>query len=290
MDSATQSFKTVLLLGALTGVLLALGWFLGGTNGATIALAVSLVMNLGSWWFSDKIVIKMTRAKEVQPQDNPGLHRMVEELSRNAGIPKPRVYMTADPSPNAFATGRGPGHAAVAVTQGLMQLLTEREVRGVLAHELGHIKHRDVLVSSVAAAIAGAIVWIAYMMRWVGIFGGLGGDDDDGNILVVLLLSILAPIAAMIIQMAISRSQEYKADIRGAEISQDPGALADALAKLSNGVKRVPERNTNAATVHHIVNGFSGRPMMKLFSTHPPIEDRISRLRTMAKAGRVRVL
>jgi len=287
MTGLTQSLKTVLLLGVLTGILLFIGGLVGGRSGMTVALVVSLAMNLGSWWFSDKLVIAMTRAREVPPDANPGLHRAVSELAANAGMAKPRVYFVDDPSPNAFATGRGPGHSVVAVTRGLLEMLSEREVRGVLAHEIAHIKDRDVLVSSVAAAIAGAVMWLAWMMRWAALFGFGGGDDDEGggNIVVLLAVSILAPVAAMFIQMAISRSREYKADAVGASVSGDPLALADALGKLSYASRRVPMRNQGASTVHHIVHPFSGGGVVRLFSTHPPIEDRIARLREMAGRG-----
>ncbi len=290
MSGVGQSIKTVVLLGALTGLLMAIGGLVGGNVGMTVALGVSLLMNMGAWWFSDRMVIAMTRARPVTEAEAPRLHRMVEELSRNAGIPKPRVYVVPDRTPNAFATGRGPGHAVVAVTQGLQELLSEREIRGVLAHELAHIQNRDILVSSVAAAIAGAVMWLANMAQWAMLFGGVGrGDDEEGpNPLVLLVTAILAPLAATVIQMAISRSREYKADSRGAEISRDPGALADALARLDAGVHRRPSQNGSAATVHCIVNSFSGRSMLRLFSTHPPIEDRIARLREMVRAGRIR--
>ena len=260
------------------------GGIVGGRAGITIALAFSLLMNLGAWWFSDKIVLTMTGAREISPAEDPVLHRIVEDLASSAGIPKPRVYYVPDATPNAFATGRGPGHAAVAVTQGLLNLLNEREIRGVLSHEIAHIRNRDVLISSVAAAIAGAIMWLAAMARWAAIFGGFGRDDDDGygGIFELLLIAILAPIAALIIQMAISRSREYKADVAGAQISRDPNALADALEKLAAGVKFRPLRDARAAAVHYIVHPAVGG-FASLFSTHPPIEKRVARLRAMAK-------
>jgi heat shock protein HtpX len=280
-----QSLKTVLLLGALTGLMLFIGGMVGGRTGMTIALGMAVFMNVGSWWLSDKLVIAMTRAQEIPPGEMPGLHRMVEELAQHAGIPKPRVYMTPERSANAFATGRGPGNAVVAVTQGLLNLLDERELRGVLAHEIAHIKDRDILVSSIAATIAGAIMTLAYMAGWFGFF--LGGDDDDGgNLITMLLISIMAPIAAGIIQMAISRSREYKADFVGGQISRDPNALADALEKLSVSTQRIPLQNQRAATVHHIVHPFSGRRgrgmASRLFSTHPPMEERVRRLRSQS--------
>lgn len=290
MSGIGQSLKTVVLLGALTGLLIAIGGVAGGKVGMTVALGLSLVMNLGAWWFSDRMVIAMTRAKPVTAAEAPRLHRMVEELARNAGIPKPAVYVVADRTPNAFATGRGPGRAVVAVTQGLQELLSEREVRGVLAHEIAHIQNRDILISSISAAIAGAVMWLANMAQWAMLFGGFGrGDEDEGpNPLVLLVTALLAPLAATVIQMAISRSREYKADARGAEVCGDPGALADALARLDVGVHRRPAHNQASATVHCIVNAFSGRSMLRLFSTHPPIEDRIARLREMARTGRIR--
>ena len=280
-----QSLKTVLLLGALTGLMLFIGGMVGGRTGMTIALGMAVFMNVGSWWLSDKLVIAMTRAQEIPPGEMPGLHRMVEELAQHAGIPKPRVYMTPERSANAFATGRGPGNAVVAVTQGLLNLLDERELRGVLAHEIAHIKDRDILVSSIAATIAGAIMTLAYMAGWFGFFLG-GGDDDGGNLITMLLISIMAPIAAGIIQMAISRSREYKADFVGGQISRDPNALADALEKLSVSTQRIPLQNQRAATVHHIVHPFSGRRgrgmASRLFSTHPPMEERVRRLRSQS--------
>ena len=297
MASIAQSMRTVLFLGILTGVLLFIGGIAGGatgigqTVGVSIALGVSLVVNLGAWFFSDRFVIRATKAQEVQPNENPRLHRMVEDLARNAGIPKPRVYYVPDHTPNAFATGRGPSKSVVAVTHGLLELLSEREIRGVLAHEIAHIKDRDVLISSIAAAVAGAIVWLAVMLRWIGLFAGFGGRDDNngGNILVLLLLSILAPIIAMFIRLAISRSREYKADAVGAAICRDPNALADALERLERGVQLRPMRNQGASTVHFICNPFKGKTVVSWFSTHPPMEKRIARLRFMAREGRARV-
>ncbi len=287
MAGFKQSIKTVVLLGALSGLLLLIGGAIGGNTGITIALGFALVMNLGSWWFSDKMVIAMTRAQPLPPADHPRLYRMVEELSRNAGIPMPRLYWVPDRSPNAFATGRGPGHAVVAVHQGLLDLLNEREIRGVLAHEIAHIKDRDVLVSSVAAAIASAIVWLAYMLQWAAIFGVGGSSDDDGRSspLALLGLALLAPIAATIIQLAVSRSREFKADSVVAAISGDPDGLADALEKLTYANRRIPLMTTRSSAVHRIVHPLSGGGMTRLFSTHPPLEARISRLRAMSARG-----
>jgi len=284
MIRLVQNLKTVLLLGALTGLLLLIGGVAGGRVGMTIALGVAVVINLGSWWFSDRMVIAMTRAKEVKPGDAPALERMVDELARKANMPTPRLYMTNDPSPNAFATGRGPSKAVVGVTQGLLSLLPEREIRGVIAHEIAHIKHRDILISSVAATVAGAIMWLASMARWAMIFGGGRSDDDDGGILGLLFMAILAPIAAMLIQMAVSRSREYAADARGAALCEDPGSLADALEHLNRGISFRPSGNTRAATVHHIMHPFKAGGIGRLFSTHPPTEERVRRLRGLAQS------
>ncbi len=281
-----SKLKTYLLLALLTILLVVIGDLIGGKSGMTIALVMAGVMNFVSYWWSDKIVLAMYRAKEVSPQEAPELHRIVAELAHAAGIPKPRVYIIPTDHPNAFATGRGPGHAAVAVTTGILNLLTERELRGVLSHELSHIKNRDVLIMTVAATIAGAITYLAYMARWAAIFGGFGGDDEDrgGNLLVILLISILAPLAAMIVQLAISRSREYLADATGAKISRDPLALASALKKLTYGAARRPLQSANPATAHlFIVTPFRGGGIASLFSTHPPIEDRIRRLEEMAR-------
>ncbi len=277
-----NNLKTVLLLGALTGLLMLIGGLAAGRVGMTIALGIAAVMNLGSWWFSDRVVIAMTRARAVQPGEAPALERMVEELARNANMPAPRLYITEDPSPNAFATGRGPSRSAVAVTRGLLSLLPEREIRGVIAHEIAHIKNRDVLISSVAATVAGAIMFLATMARWAMIFGGGRSDDDDGGILGLLFMAILAPIAAMLIQMAVSRSREYVADARGAALSGDPGSLADALEHLHHGISIRPSGNSRAAPVHHIMHPFRAGGVRRFFSTHPPMEERVRRLREMA--------
>lgn len=281
-----SKLKTYLLLALLTVLLVIIGELVGGKSGMTIALVMAGIMNFVSYWWSDKIVLAMYRAKEISPQEAPELHRIVAELAHSAGIPKPRVYIIPTDHPNAFATGRGPGHAAVAVTTGILSLLNERELRGVLSHELSHIKNRDVLIMTVAATIAGAITYLAYMARWSAFFGGFGGDDEDrgGNLLVFLLISILAPLAAMIVQLAISRSREYLADATGAKISRDPLALASALRKLAYGAARIPLQTANPATAHlFIVTPFRGGGIASLFSTHPPIEDRIRRLEEMAR-------
>jgi heat shock protein HtpX len=273
--------KTVLLLTGLTIFLIFMGKFLGGRQGMYLAFILALGMNFFSYWFSDKIVLRMYRAQEVSPEEAPQIHQMVEELAHEAGIPKPRVYIIPDESPNAFATGRNPQHAAVAATQGIIRLLTPVELKGVLGHELGHVLNRDILISTIAATLAGAIMILASMARW-GAMLGMGRDDEEGGgILGVLVMSIIAPIAAMLIQMAISRSRENLADETGARLTHNPESLARALEKLSVGTQRIP-MDASPATAHmFIVNPLSGRSLMNLFSTHPPIEERVDRLRAM---------
>lgn len=281
--TSTNTIKTVLLLGALTAVLLVAGRIIAGPGGMTIALMFALLMNLGAYWFSDKIALSMSGARETSVQEAPELHSMVERLAGNAGLPKPRVYVIDNPSPNAFATGRDPQHSAVAVTTGIAGLLDRRELEGVIAHELAHIRNRDTLIATIAAAIAGAITYLAYMAMF---FGGVGGEDEDGgglgSLVGSLLLIILAPIAATIIQMAISRAREYDADATGARIIGNPLPLASALEKLQAGVQYRPMTNAKPATAPlYIVNPFNGGGFSSLFSTHPPIEERIARLRAM---------
>jgi heat shock protein HtpX len=273
--------KTVLLLAGLTAFLIFMGKLLGGRTGMYVAFVLAVAMNFFSYWFSDKIVLRMYSAEEVSPAEAPQLHQIVEELAREADIPKPKVYIIPDESPNAFATGRNPEHAVVAATEGIMRLLTPTELKGVLAHEIGHVRNRDILISSIAATMAGAIMILADIARFGAIFG-LGGDDEEGpGILGVLVMSIIAPIAAMLIQLAISRSREYLADETGAHLSHNPESLARALEKLSMGVQRAP-MNASPATAHmFIVNPLAGRSFMNLFSTHPPIEERVARLRAM---------
>jgi len=273
--------KTVLLLAALTAFLILMGRVLGGRQGMYIAFGLAVAMNFFSYWFSDKMVLKMYRAQEVSPEEAPQLHQIVEELAREAGIPKPRVYIIPDDSPNAFATGRNPEHAVVAATQGILRLLTPTELKGVLAHEIGHVQHRDILISTIAATLAGAIMILASMAKWGAILG-LGRDDEEGpGIVGILIMSIIAPIAAMLIQLAVSRSREYLADEAGAHLSHNPESLARALEKLSMGVERAP-MDASPATAHmFIVNPLTGRSLMNLFSTHPPIEERVARLRAM---------
>lgn len=281
----TSQLKTGLLLVLLSGLILFLGQFMGGSTGLIIAFGFALVMNVGSYWYSDKIVLRMYKARELSPTEAPMLHRMVEDLAANAGIPKPRVCLIPDETPNAFATGRNPQNAVVAVTEGIVKLLSPDELRGVLAHEIGHILNRDILVQSIAGVLASVIIMIANIMQFTAIFG-MGRSSEEGgggNALVGLFLAFLAPIAASLIQFAISRSREYYADATGARLSGKPLALASALGKLTAYNQREPMHEGSPATAHmFIVNPFSGRNMAKLFSTHPPVEERIARLRAMA--------
>ena len=273
-----NGLKTALLLGILSALLLGLGEVLGGANGLVIAFAFAAVMNFGSYWFSDKIVLRMYRATEVGP--NHLLYRVVQRLTARANLPMPKVYVIPEPSPNAFATGRNPSHAAVAATEGILQLLSEHELEGVIAHELAHVRHRDILISSVAATIAAAIMMIARMAHFAALFGGYNSRDDRGgtNPLALLATMIVAPLAAGLIQMAISRSREFAADAGGAEIAGNPYGLADALRKIDAVSKRVP-LNANPATAHmFIIKPFSGAGLMSLFSSHPPTEARIAAL------------
>ena len=273
--------KTVLLLAGMTVFLIFMGKLIGGRSGMYLAFLLALGMNFFSYWFSDKIVLKMYGAQEVSPAEAPQLHQIVAELAHEAGVPKPRVYIVPDESPNAFATGRNPEHAVVAATEGILRLLTPAELKGVLAHEMGHVRNRDILISTIAATMAGAIMILADMARWGAIFG-MGRDDDEGpGIVGVLVMSIIAPIAALLVQMAISRSREYLADETGAHLAHNPESLARALEKLSMGTLRVP-MNASPATAHmFIVNPLTGSSLMNLFSTHPPIEERVARLRAM---------
>jgi heat shock protein HtpX len=272
-----NGLKTALLLGLLSGMLLVIGELAGGANGLMIAFIFAAVMNMGSYWFSDKIVLRMYRAQEVGPTHP--LYRITERLARQGGLPMPKVYVIPDASPNAFATGRNPEHAAVAATEGILQVLSEHELEGVIAHELAHVKHRDILISSVAATIAAAIMMAARMAAYAGMFTG-GRDDRDGqsNPIALLGMMILAPIAAMLIQAAISRSREFAADAGGAAIAGTPYGLADALRKIDAVAKRVP-LDANPATAHmFFVKPFAGAGLLSLFSTHPPTEARIAAL------------
>ncbi len=274
-------FKTTLLLGLMTALIVWIGRLLGGQQGMIFAFLLAMGMNFFSYWYSDKIVLRMYRAREVTPQESPELYHMVQEIAAGAGLPMPRVYVIPEESPNAFATGRNPDHAVVAVTEGLLNLMERKEIMGVLSHEMAHIKNRDILIGSVAATMAGAIMIIASMARWTAFLGG-GSDDDEGGGLGfagLIVMSVLAPLAAVLIQMAISRSREYQADATGAGFIGNPGALADALEKLGAVAKRLPMPARPNTAHMFIVNPLRGGGLAGLFSTHPPLEERISRLR-----------
>ncbi len=274
-----NQLKTAMLLGLLTFLIIWVGGLAGGQMGLVIAFLFALGMNLFSYWFSDKIILKMYKAREVTEQDAPELYTTVQKLASSANLPMPKVYVIASDSPNAFATGRNPRHAAVAVTQGILTMLNRQELEGVLAHELAHIHNRDILIGTIAAVLAGAITFIASMARWTAVFGGLGSDDDEGGSgLELLVLAIFAPLAAMIIQLAISRSREFLADATGARFAGTPSGLAQALQKLDYASKRKPLK-ANPSTAHmFIVKPFAGKALMGLFSTHPAIEKRIEKL------------
>jgi heat shock protein HtpX len=278
------TLKTGLLLAALTALVLLIGDWLGGGQGLIIAFVFAMVMNVGAYWYSDKIVLRMYRAQEVTEAQAPSLVGTVRQLAQRAELPMPKVYIIPQGAPNAFATGRNPNHSAVAVTQGILELMSQEELEGVLAHELGHIKNRDILISTIAATLAGVIMIVA---RWLQFsllfFGGAAGDDDaPGGAIGLIVLAILAPIAALLIQMAISRSREYQADATGARIAGHPGGLARALEKLDYASRRVPIEGGNPATAHlFIVNPFRGQSVLRFFSTHPPVEERIRRLRAL---------
>lgn len=273
--------KTAMLMVMLTLLLVFGGAALGGRSGMTFALLIAFAMNFITYFFSDKIVLKMYKAREVSEAEAPVLHRIVRRLSQKAGMPMPKVYIVPDMSPNAFATGRNPNHAAVAATEGIMQLLTEEELAGVMAHELAHVNHRDILIGTIAATVAGAISYLAQMAQWAMIFGGRRDDDEGGSPIATIVMMIVAPIAAMLIQMAISRSREYAADEGGARLNGNPMALANALRKLHKGAQVIPMHATPATSHMMIVSPFSGGAMMKLFSTHPPVEERIARLESL---------
>ena len=279
----TNTLKTTALLAALTALLIVIGGFLGGRGGMLLFFGLAIVMNLGAYWFSGDIALRMAGAREVSEQEAPELHQLVAELATYARLPKPRVAIIDSPSPNAFATGRDANHAVVAVTTGILGILNRDELAGVLAHELGHVRNHDILISSIAATIAGAITMLAQAAQWAMIFGGFGGsrDDEDNNPFAALLMIIVAPIAATLIQLAISRSREYAADDTGARLHGNPESLARALEKLemATSVRPLP---VNPAVAHmFIVNPLKGVNFAGLFSTHPPIEERIRRLRAM---------
>jgi heat shock protein HtpX len=279
----TNALKTTVLLGLLTGLLMWVGQMLGGAQGLVLGLLIAVVMNFGSYWFSDKIVLRMYGARELSEQDAPDLYRIVRELAAGAHMPMPRVYLIATDSPNAFATGRNPAHAAVAVTEGILRLLTPPELRGVLAHELSHVRNRDTLISAIAATLAGVVMMVARMAQFAALFGGMRRDEreEGGGALGLLATIIVAPLAATLIQLAISRAREYEADATGARLSHDPAALAGALEKIVVASGRIP-LPAGPATAHlWIVNPLRGSWLANLFSTHPPIEERVRRLRSM---------
>lgn len=279
----TSQFKTFLLMGLLSGLVLVLGRAFGGSTGLIIAAGIALAMNVGSYWFSDAIVLRMYKAREMSREEAPALHAIVDDLANNAGIPKPRICIIPEDAPNAFATGRDPAHGVVAVTSGIMRILSQEELRGVLAHEIGHIRNRDILIQTVAGVMATIVVYLANMLQWAAIFGGRRDDQGSGpGLFGGIVLALLAPIAASLIQFAISRSREYLADATGAAISGSPHSLASALAKLDAYSKQIPMRENNPAMAHmFIVSPFAGGGMATLFSTHPPIAERIARLEAM---------
>src|SRR3989454_3199966 len=280
----SNAIKTTALLGLLTGLLLWIGQWLGGPQGLVIALVFGAVMSFGSYWCAGRSALAMYGARELSEQDAPDLFRIVRELAAGAHMPMPRVYLIGSDSPNAFATGRSPEHAAVAVTEGILRLLTPDELRGVLAHELSHVHNRDTLISAIAATLAGVVLMVARMAQWAALFGGLRRDEreEGGGALGFLALVIVAPLAATLIQLAISRAREYQADASGAQLSHAPGSLASALEKIGAASGRIP-LSAGPATAHlWIVNPLRGNWLASLFSTHPPIEERIRRLRAMA--------
>jgi heat shock protein HtpX len=275
--------KTTVFLALLTGLFIAVGGLLGGRSGMMMAFVFALIMNFVSYWFSDKIVLKMYGAQPIGEAEAPVVHRIVRNLATRAGIPMPKLYLIPSEAPNAFATGRNPQHAAVAVTHGIMRIMDETELEGVLAHELSHVLNRDILISTIAATVAGAISMLANIAQWGLMFGGSRHDDEGRgtNPIALLLTVILAPLAAMLIQMAVSRSREYQADASGAQLTRNPNGLASALTKLGQATKMIP-MDANPATAHlFIVNPLSGRALSSLFATHPPLEERIARLRAM---------
>jgi heat shock protein HtpX len=278
--------KTTVLLAALTGLIIFIGGMVGGRGGMMIAFILAIGMNFFSYWFSDKMVLKAYRAQPLDASSAPELYAIVNELAQAARIPMPRLYLINSDTPNAFATGRNPHHAAVAVTRGIMRICSREELKGVIGHELSHVINRDILISSIAATLAGVIMIIGSMARWAALFGGFGGRDDEGrgtNMIELLAMAILAPLAATMIQLAISRTREYQADASGARLTHHPDYLASALRKLEMANERLPMQEAGPATAHlFIVNPLSAEGLTRLFSTHPPIEERIRRLEHMA--------
>ena len=280
--------KTTILLGAMTGLIMLIGGMLGGRGGLEIAFVFAIAMNFFSYWFSDKMVLRAYGAQPLDGSSAPELYSIVNELATQAGIPMPRLYLIDSDTPNAFATGRNPNHAAVAVTRGIMRICSREELKGVIGHELSHVLNRDILISSIAATLAGVVMMVGSMARWGAIFGGFGGRDNDnrGGGLELLVMAILAPLAATMIQLAISRTREYQADASGARLSHHPEYLANALRKLESANERMPLADATPATAHlFIVNPLAGGLFSRLFSTHPPIEERIRRLEQMAHSG-----
>jgi heat shock protein HtpX len=281
-------FKTFFWMAVLTVILVGAGGFFFGRSGLVIAFLIALMGNGVAYFFGDRMALAAAQAREVGPQEAPGLHQLADRLAAQYGVPKPRVYVSPDPSPNAFATGRSPSHASICVNEGLLRLLDQEEVYGVLAHEFAHVRNRDILISTVVAVLAGAITFLANIAQW-GLFWGGGRDEEDQNPLGaigLLLLAILAPIAALLIQLAVSRSREYEADHTGARVSHQPLALASALRKLQRATQVVPSQTAQPAFAHlYLVNPLSGRSLAGLFSTHPPLEERIRRLEAMARQG-----
>lgn len=282
----TSQLKTLLLMAGLSAVLIVMGSALGGRQGILIALVFAVIMNIGSFWFSDKIVLSMYRAQELSPEDAPMVHQMVEELAARAGVPKPRLYIVPQEAPNAFATGRDPEHGVIAVTDGIMRLLPPEQLRGVLAHEMAHIAHRDILIQTVAGVLASAITAIANMLQFSMIFGGARDEEGNSNPLAAIAMMILGPLAAALIQMAISRRREYMADASGAAYCADPMALAGALNNLDAYSRHIPMQANPATENMFIVSPLTGDSLRRMFSTHPPMEERIANLQEMARTGR----
>ena len=283
----TSQLKTAMLLGLLSAIIIILGGLMGGRTGVIFAFGLAVIMNVGSYWYSDKIVLSMYNARELSPEEAPYLHQIVEELAARAGIPKPRVCIVPEEAPNAFATGRNPENAVVAVTDGIMRLLSPQELRGVIAHEIGHIVNRDILIQTIAGVMASAIVTLANILQFSAIFGGNRDENGNSNPLAALVLAILAPIAASLIQMAISRSREYLADDTGAALCGQPLALAGALHRLGQASGQIPMHQGNPSTEQMFIVTplFGNGGMARLFSTHPPLEERIARLQAMARHG-----